>query len=78
MFVIGLGEWKLTSPKGFINFDGNVNAASIENFSFIGNFDSDLVKLRKIHAEIANKLAKAGKRIAISVSSEGKNIVAGR
>ncbi|XP_023288424.1 apolipophorins, partial [Orussus abietinus] len=72
------GEWKLESPKGFVAVDSHVNLESIDNFVITVNFDSDKVKHRKIHAEIANKpTAKAGKKIIVTVTSEGKNIVAG-
>ena len=42
------------------------------------NFDSDKIKYRKIHAEIANKpTPKNGKLITMAVTSDGKNIVTG-
>jgi len=73
------GELKVETPKGFVNADAHFNLESIENFVITINVDSDKLKYRKIHAEIANKpTAKAGKRIIITVTSDGKNIVTGR
>ncbi|XP_076231616.1 retinoid- and fatty-acid binding glycoprotein apolipophorin [Calliopsis andreniformis] len=72
------GEWKVETPKGFVKADANVNLESIDDFEINANFDSDKVKYRKIHAEIANKpTAKTGKRITITVTSDGQNIVTG-
>nr|XP_012225513.1 PREDICTED: apolipophorins [Linepithema humile] len=72
------GEWKVETPYGFANADAHVNLESVENFVIDINVDSDKLKHRKIHAEIANKpTAKAGKRIIITVTSDGKNIVTG-
>ncbi|XP_046492116.1 apolipophorins [Neodiprion pinetum] len=72
------GEWKLSTPKGFVNIDGEIDVAKIDDFSIIFNFDSDKVQTRKIHGEIANnKVAKGGKKIVINISSEGKNIILG-
>ncbi|XP_046751140.1 apolipophorins [Diprion similis] len=72
------GDWKFSTPKGFVNIDGEVDVSKIDDFSIIFNFDSDKVQTRKIHGEIANnKVAKGGKKIVISISSEGKNIVLG-
>lgn len=36
------------------------------------------MKQRKIHAEIANKPAKTGRKIIVTVTSDGKNIISGR
>nr|XP_034187967.1 apolipophorins [Osmia lignaria] len=72
------GEWKVNTPKGFVVADTHVDLESVDNFVINANFDSDKLKHRKIHAEIANKpTAKAGKRIAITVTSDGQNIVTG-
>ncbi|XP_018393503.1 PREDICTED: apolipophorins [Cyphomyrmex costatus] len=72
------GEWKIETPKGFAVADAHVNLDSIDNFVINVNLDSDKLKHRKIHAEIANKpTAKTGRRIIITVTSDGKNIVTG-
>ncbi|XP_011871153.1 PREDICTED: apolipophorins [Vollenhovia emeryi] len=72
------GEWKIETPKGFAVADAHVNLESIDNFDINVNLDSDKLKHRKLHAEIANKpTAKAGRRIVITVTSDGKNIVTG-
>ncbi|XP_015429625.1 PREDICTED: apolipophorins [Dufourea novaeangliae] len=72
------GEWKVDTPKGFVVSDVHVDLESIDDFVIDANFDSDKIKHRKIHAEIANKpTAKTGKRIIITVTSDGKNIVTG-
>ena len=73
------GEWKVETPKGFAIADAHVNLNGIDNFMININLDSDKLKHRKIHAEIANKpTAKTGRRIIITVTSDGKNIVTGR
>lgn len=73
------GEWKVETPYGFASADAHVDLESIENFVITVNLDSDKLIHRKIHAEIANKpTAKTGKRIVITVTSDGKNIVTGR
>lgn len=72
------GEWKVETPKGFAVADAHVNLESIDNFVINVNWDSDKLKHRKIHAEIANKPgAKTGRRIVITVTSDGKNFVSG-
>ncbi|KAG5308105.1 APLP protein, partial [Acromyrmex insinuator] len=72
------GEWKIETPKGFAVADAHVNLNSIDNFMININLDSDKLKHRKIHVEIANKpTAKTGRRIIITVTSDGKNIVTG-
>ncbi|XP_012523598.1 apolipophorins [Monomorium pharaonis] len=72
------GEWKIETPKGFAIADAHVNLESIDNFVIKGNLDSDKLKHRKIHVEIANSpTAKTGRRITITVTSDGKNIVTG-
>ncbi|KAK2585087.1 hypothetical protein KPH14_008599 [Odynerus spinipes] len=72
------GEWKIETPVGFVTADARVNLESIDNFLINLNFDSDKLKQRKIHAEITNKpTAKAGKRIIITVTTDGKNLVTG-
>ncbi|KAL6440757.1 hypothetical protein ACFW04_003301 [Cataglyphis niger] len=72
------GEWKVETPYGFAVADAHVNLESIENFVINVNLDSDKLKHRKIHAEIANNpTAKTGRKIIIVVTSEGKNIVTG-
>ncbi|KAL6267909.1 hypothetical protein P5V15_000977, partial [Pogonomyrmex californicus] len=72
------GEWKIETPKGFAVADAHVNLESIDNFVINVNLDSDKLKHRKIHAEIANRpTAKTGRRIIITVTSDGKNIVTG-
>ncbi|KAK1130809.1 hypothetical protein K0M31_018919 [Melipona bicolor] len=72
------GEWKVDTPNGFVKADVDVNVESIDSFMINANFDSDKVKHRKIHAEIANKpTAKNGKTITITVASDGKNLVTG-
>lgn len=59
--------------------DAHVDLESIDNFLININVDSDKLKHRKIHAEIANQPAvKSGRRITITVTSDGKNIVTGR
>lgn len=73
------GEWKVETPYGFAVADAHVNLGSVDDFVINVNFDSDKIKHRKIHAEIANNpTAKTGRRIVITVTSEGKNIVTGR
>ncbi|XP_017888623.2 uncharacterized protein LOC108630072 [Ceratina calcarata] len=73
------GEWKVDTPKGFAVADAHVDIESIDNFIINVNFDSDKIQHRKIHAEIANKpTAKAGKRVLVTVTSDGQNIVTGR
>ncbi|XP_043521132.1 apolipophorins isoform X2 [Frieseomelitta varia] len=72
------GEWRVDTPKGFVKADAHLNLESIDNFVINANFDSDKVKHRKIHAEIANKpTAKSGKTITVTVTSDGKNVVTG-
>ncbi|XP_011144506.2 apolipophorins [Harpegnathos saltator] len=72
------GELKIDTPKGFAVADGHAKLDSIDNFDINVNFDSDKIKHRKISAKIANgATAKTGKRILITVSSDGKNIVTG-
>lgn len=74
-----LGEWKVNTPVGFLTADARINLESVDNFFININFDSDKLKERKIHAEIANKpTAKTGRRIIITVTSDGKNLVTGR
>lgn len=59
--------------------DARVKIDNIDSFLIELNFDSDKIKQRKIHAEIATKpAAKTGKRIILTVTSDGKNIVTGR
>ncbi|XP_031841889.1 retinoid- and fatty-acid binding glycoprotein apolipophorin [Nomia melanderi] len=72
------GEWKISTPKGFVVADVQADLDDAENFMIEANFDSDKIKQRKIHASIANKpTGKAEKRILITVTSDGKNIVTG-
>ncbi|KAM0732090.1 Apolipophorin [Formica fusca] len=72
------GEWKVETPYGFAVADAHINLESIENFVINVNLDSDKLKHRKIHAEIANSpTAKTGRKIIIVVTSDGKNIVTG-
>lgn len=72
------GEWKVTTPKGFAVADGHLKFENIDDFIIDFNFDSDRVKERKIHAQIASTPAvKTGKKIVITVTSDGKNIVEG-
>ncbi|KAF7405857.1 hypothetical protein HZH68_005226 [Vespula germanica] len=72
------GEWKVKTPVGFVIADARINLESVDNFFININFDSDKLKERKIHAEIANKpTAKTGRRIIITVTSDGKNLVTG-
>ncbi|XP_014488121.1 PREDICTED: apolipophorins [Dinoponera quadriceps] len=72
------GELKIDTPKGFAVADTHLKLDNIDNFIINTNFDSDKLKHRKIHAEIANNpTAKAGRRIVITVTSDGKNIVTG-
>lgn len=74
-----LGEWKVETPYGFTVADAHVNLDSFDDFVINVNFDSDKIKHRKIHAEIANKpTAKTGRRIVVTVTSDGKNLVSGR
>ncbi|XP_032678528.1 apolipophorins [Odontomachus brunneus] len=72
------GEYKIDTPKGFVVADAHYKLDSVDNFIISINFDSDKSKYRKVHAEIANKpTAKTGRRIVITVTSDGKNIVTG-
>ncbi|KAL0104310.1 hypothetical protein PUN28_017203 [Cardiocondyla obscurior] len=72
------GEWKVETPEGFAVADAHVNLESIDNFVINVNLDSDKLKHRKMHAEIANSpTPKTGRRIVITVTSDGKNIVSG-
>ncbi|XP_071631577.1 apolipophorins [Temnothorax longispinosus] len=72
------GEWKIKTPKGFVTADGHVKLQSIDDFIISYNWDSDKLKHRKMHAEITNSpTAKTGRRIIITVTSDGKNIVTG-
>ncbi|XP_076294213.1 retinoid- and fatty-acid binding glycoprotein apolipophorin [Lasioglossum baleicum] len=72
------GEWSVRIPKGFVIADVHLDLDSVDEFAINANFDSDKTKYRKIHAEIANKpTAKTGKRIIITVTSDGQNIVTG-
>ncbi|XP_015121091.1 apolipophorins [Diachasma alloeum] len=72
------GDWKVVTPKGFAVADGHLKFENIDDFIIDFNFDSDKIKERKIHAEIASKPAiKTGKRIIITVTSDGKNIITG-
>lgn len=69
----------MDSPKGFVIADFHVNLESVDDFVVNVNFDSDKIKDRKIHVEIANKpSAKSGKKIQVTVTSDGKNIITGR
>lgn len=73
------GEYKLITPKGFVTADGRVKLDSVDDFVLNVNFDSDKLKYRKIHAEIANKPSTPdGRAIFITVTSDGKNLVTGR
>lgn len=73
------GDYKLITPKGFVTLDGRVKLESVDDFVVNVNFDSDKVKYRKVHAEIANKPStQDGRRIFITVTSDGKNLVTGR
>ncbi|XP_001604024.1 apolipophorins [Nasonia vitripennis] len=72
------GEYKLITPKGFVTADGRVKLDSVDDFVLNVNFDSDKLKYRKIHAEIANKPSTPdGRAIFITVTSDGKNLVTG-
>ncbi|XP_063988684.1 apolipophorins [Diachasmimorpha longicaudata] len=72
------GTWKVVSPKGFAVADGHLRFENIDDFVIDFNFDSDRIKERKIHAEITSMPAvKTGKRIIITVTSDGKNIITG-
>ncbi|XP_019888404.1 apolipophorins [Ooceraea biroi] len=72
------GEWKVETPYGFAVADAHVDLESLDNFLINVNLDSDKLKHRKIHAEIANQPAvKSGRKITITVTSDGKNIVTG-
>ncbi|KAK0091317.1 hypothetical protein PV326_003399, partial [Microctonus aethiopoides] len=71
-------EWKIDSPKGFVVSDGHVKLDNIDSFVIQLNFDSDKIQHRKIHAEITTTPAvKTGKRIILTVTSDGKNIITG-
>ncbi|XP_076643954.1 retinoid- and fatty-acid binding glycoprotein apolipophorin [Halictus rubicundus] len=72
------GELNIRTPKGFVVTDVHLVLDSVDEFVINANFDSDKTKYRKVHAEIANKPnAKTGKRIIITVTSDGQNIVTG-
>nr|UEP64281.1 apolipophorin [Cotesia flavipes] len=75
------GEWKIDSTgftKGFATADGHVKFDNMDSFIIEINFDSDKIQHRKIHAEITTAPAvKTGKRILLTVTSDGKNIVTG-
>ncbi|KAI4494899.1 hypothetical protein M0804_001100 [Polistes exclamans] len=72
------GELRIITPVGYVISEGRVNLVSIDDFLIIINFDSDKLKERKINAEISTKpTAKTGKRIIITVTSDGKNLVTG-
>ncbi|XP_043491499.1 apolipophorins [Polistes fuscatus] len=72
------GVLKIITPLGYVISEGRVNLASIDDFLIIINFDSDKIKTRKIQAEVSTKpTAKTGKRIIITVTSDGKNLVTG-
>ncbi|XP_054010516.1 apolipophorins isoform X2 [Hylaeus anthracinus] len=72
------GEWKVITPQGFAVADAHVDLNSVDDFMINANFDSDKIARRKLHAEIANKpTAKTGKRIVITITSDGQNIVTG-
>ena len=67
------------TPRGFVTLDGHVKLESVHDFNINVNFDSDKTKYRKIHAEIVNKpSSQEGRRIFITVTSDGKNLVTGR
>ena len=73
------GEWKIDYPGGIVAADGTVKIESIDNFLIELNYDNSKMKQRKIHVEIATKpAAKTGKRIVVTVTSDGKNIITGR
>ncbi|XP_078038624.1 retinoid- and fatty-acid binding glycoprotein apolipophorin, partial [Augochlora pura] len=72
------GDLTVRTPKGFVTGDVHADLDSVDEFDINANFDSDKTKYRKIHAEISNKpTAKTGKRIIVTVTSDGKNIVTG-
>ncbi|KAG7188374.1 hypothetical protein KM043_008028 [Ampulex compressa] len=72
------GEWKVDTSKGFVTANAEINIEDADNFVLTGNFDSDKVKYRKIHAEITNKpTAKVGKRLIVTITSDNKNLVSG-
>ena len=74
-----LGEYKLTTPKGFLNVDGEVKLDSPDDFTINFNADSDKFKYRNIKAEIANKpTPQEGRKIFITITSEGKNLITGK
>ena len=78
IILIILGELKLDSPKALVTSDYHVKLESVDDFVITVNFDSDKMKQRKIHAEVANKPAKTGRKIIVTVTSDGKNIISGR
>lgn len=72
------GDLTVRTPKGFATGDVHADLDSVDEFEINANFDSDKTKYRKIHAEVSNKpTAKTGKRIIVTVTSDGKNIVTG-
>lgn len=72
------GEWNVHTPNGFVVTDVQLDLDSADDFMITANFDSDKTKYRKVHAEITNKpTAKAAKRIIITVTSDGQNVVTG-
>ncbi|XP_058796215.1 apolipophorins [Phymastichus coffea] len=72
------GEYKLSTPKGFVAVDGHVKLDSVDDFVLSVNFDSDKFKYRKMHVEVANMPnSQDGRRIFVTVTSEGKNLVTG-
>ncbi|XP_066596058.1 apolipophorins [Prorops nasuta] len=75
-------ELSLVTPDHFIKSDLRLNLQNLDEFLINLNFDSNLVKKGKIHAEIANKpqkpgSGKSGRSIVVTVTSDGKNLVTG-
>lgn len=69
----------MTTPKGFLTADGKVKLTSPDDFLININVDSDKFKYRKIHTEITNKPNPTeGRKIFVTVTSDGKNLITGR
>ncbi|CAH1965494.1 unnamed protein product [Acanthoscelides obtectus] len=73
------GELKLAcQAKDFLlegNLDANID--NIDQFVIKGNVNSPNLKLDKVHFEAQNEAAKTGRKIQITVKSNGQNLLSG-
>nr|CAI5824604.1 unnamed protein product [Callosobruchus analis] len=73
------GEMKLACQAKDFLLEGNVDAKveNIDQFLIKGNVNSPNLKLDKVHFEAQNELAKNGRKIQITIKSNGQNLLSG-